>query len=192
MLAQLLARLYSGRPCRCRPGGREALRRERQVVSTLLRVFPLLYSELSGSGDTLWLGMRLVPRHIESEVRDVLASSRAGAILGPRQAGKSTLAKELQRSGLVPNYYNLDEEATRRAARSDPDGFVADIAKPAVIDEIQRAPDLLLAIKQALDASDKRGQFLITGSANVLASRAVADALPGPRRVRKPLAALPG
>lgn len=123
--------------------------------------------------------MELIPRHIESEVRDILASSRAGAILGPRQAGKSTLAEELQRSGLVPNYYNLDEEATRRVARSDPDGFVADIAKPAVIDEIQRAPDLLLAIKQALDASDARGQFLITGSANVLASRAVADALPG-------------
>lgn len=123
--------------------------------------------------------MELIRRHIESEVRDVLSSSRAGAILGPRQAGKSTLARELQRGGLVPNYYNLDEEATRRVARSDPDGFVADIAKPAVIDEIQRAPDLLLAIKQVLDTSDARGQFLLTGSANVLASRAVADALPG-------------
>lgn len=121
--------------------------------------------------------MRFIRRHIESEVRDVLAQSRAGAILGPRQAGKSTLARELQRSGLVPNYYTLDEEATRRAASADPDGFVADIAKPAVIDEVQRVPDLLLAIKQALDASGERGQFLLTGSANVLASRAVADAL---------------
>lgn len=86
---------------------------------------------------------------------------------------------ELQRAGVVPRYYSLDEEATRKVARSDPDGFVADIDKPAVIDEVQRAPDLLLAIKQAVDASDARGQFLITGSANVLASRAVADALPG-------------
>lgn len=51
--------------------------------------------------------------------------------------------------------------------------------RTAAIDEIQRAPDLLLAIKQAIDKSDERGQFLITGSANVLASRAVADALPG-------------
>ncbi len=123
--------------------------------------------------------MAFISRHIESEVRDVLASSRAGAILGPRQAGKSTLAHELQHSGIVPHYYSLDEEATRRVARSDPDGFVADIEKPAVIDEVQRAPDLLLAIKQAVDRSDERGQFLITGSANVLASRAVADALPG-------------
>lgn len=123
--------------------------------------------------------MTITPRHIESEVRDILASSRAGAILGPRQAGKSTLALELQRDGLVPHYYSLDEETTRRVARADPDGFVADIEKPAVIDEAQRAPDLLLAIKQVVDRSDARGQFLITGSANLLASRAVADALPG-------------
>ncbi len=123
--------------------------------------------------------MALIPRNIEPEVRDVLASSRAAAVLGPRQAGKSTLAGELQRAGLVPHYYSLDEEQTRKAALADPDGFVADISKPAVIDEVQRAPDLLLAIKQALDASDARGQFLITGSANVLTSRAVADALPG-------------
>ena len=123
--------------------------------------------------------MELIARHVESEVRDILESSRAGAILGPRQAGKSTLAQQLQGSGLVPHYYSLDEEATRRVARSDPDGFVADIEKPTVIDEVQRAPDLLLAIKHAVDRSDARGQFLITGSANVLASRAVADALPG-------------
>ncbi len=123
--------------------------------------------------------MAFIPRHIDSEVRDILASSRAGAILGPRQAGKSTLAKELQRSGVVPHYYNLDKEANRRVASEDPDGFIADIDKPAVVDEVQRAPGLLLAIKAAVDASNARGQFLITGSANVLASRAVADALPG-------------
>ncbi len=123
--------------------------------------------------------MKFIPRHIESEIRDILSSSRAGAILGPRQAGKSTLARELQRTGVVPHYYSLDEEATRSVATSDPDGFVADIDTPAVIDEVQRAPDLLLAIKRAVDTSDARGQFLITGSADVLTSRAVADALPG-------------
>lgn len=123
--------------------------------------------------------MALIPRNIEPEVRDILASSRAAAVLGPRQAGKSTLAGELQRAGVVPYYYSLDEEQTRKSALADPDGFVADISRPAVIDEVQRAPDLLLAIKQALDASNARGQFLITGSANVLTSRAVADALPG-------------
>jgi uncharacterized protein len=123
--------------------------------------------------------MALLARHLEAEVRDVLASSRAAAILGPRQAGKSTLARQLQESGLVPHFYSLDEEAVRAAAQADPDGFVADIDKPAVIDEVQRAPELLLAIKQAVDSSDERGQFLLTGSANLLASRIVADALPG-------------
>lgn len=123
--------------------------------------------------------MALIPRNIEPEVRDILESSRAAAVLGPRQAGKSTLAGELQRAGLVPHYYNLDDEETRKAALADADGFAADIERPAVIDEVQRAPGLLLAIKQVLDASDARGQFLITGSANVLTSRAVADALPG-------------
>ena len=90
---------------------------------------------MSGIGASL-PSIAFIPRHIESEVRDILASSRAGAVLGPRQAGKSTLARELQRDGIVPHYYNLDEEATRKVARSDPDGFVADIDKPPATDSI--------------------------------------------------------
>jgi predicted AAA+ superfamily ATPase len=120
-----------------------------------------------------------VARNIEAEIRDVLASSRVGAILGPRQAGKSTLAIELQESGLLLDYYTLDREPIRSAALEDPDGFMAGIRKPAVIDEIQRAPDLMLAIKLVVDRDNSRGQFLITGSANLLTFRAVADALPG-------------
>lgn len=123
--------------------------------------------------------MALIARNIEDEVRDILASSRAGAILGARQAGKSTLARQLQEAGIVPHFYTLDDAQTLGSAAADPDGFVADLEKPAVIDEVQRAPGVLLAIKQAVDASDERGQFLITGSANLLASKAVADALPG-------------
>ena len=123
--------------------------------------------------------MAPVARNIESEIRDVLASSRVGAILGPRQAGKSTLAVTLQKGGLFPGYYTLDQEPIRSAALEDPDGFMAGIRKPAVIDEIQRAPDLMLAIKLVVDRDNSRGQFLITGSANLLTFRAVADALPG-------------
>jgi predicted AAA+ superfamily ATPase len=122
----------------------------------------------------------LITRNIERELRDILSVSRAGAILGPRQAGKSTLAKQLQRSGLIPNYYSLDDEGLRSAARADPDGFIADLPRPAAIDEVQRAPDLLLAIKQTLDAEPNTpGQFLLTGSANLLTIKRVADALPG-------------
>ena len=63
--------------------------------------------------------------------------------------------------------------------REDPAGFIATITGPAVIDEVQRAPSLLLAIKRRLDSDQTRGQFLLTGSANILTLPTVADALPG-------------
>jgi uncharacterized protein len=123
--------------------------------------------------------MTLIPRGIEGELRDILSVSRAAAITGPRQVGKSTLAKQLQAEGVVPNYFSLDDEATRTAARADPDGFALSLPRPAVIDEVQRVPDLMLAIKQILDRDRTPGQFLITGSADLVTARVVADALPG-------------
>jgi predicted AAA+ superfamily ATPase len=123
--------------------------------------------------------MALIARGIESELRDILSVSRAAAITGPRQAGKSTLAKQLQAAGVVPHYFTLDDEATRVAARADPDGFALSLPRPAVIDEVQRAPDLMLAVKQILDNDPALGQFLLTGSADLLTARVVADALPG-------------
>jgi uncharacterized protein len=121
----------------------------------------------------------LIARGIEHELRDVLSVSRAAAITGPRQAGKSTLARQLQTAGVVPNYYSLDDEALRNAAGADPDGFVLSLARPAVIDEVQRAPELMLAVKQILDADRTPGQFLLTGSADLTTAKIVADALPG-------------
>jgi len=123
--------------------------------------------------------VELFARGIESELRDILSVSRAAAITGPRQAGKSTLARQLQRAGIVPNYFSLDDEATRTAALADPDGFALSLPRPAVIDEVQRAPDLMLAIKQILDQDHRPGQFLLTGSADLVTARVVADALPG-------------
>jgi uncharacterized protein len=121
----------------------------------------------------------LIARAIEDELRDILSVSRAAAIVGPRQAGKSTLAKQLQAAGIVPNYFSLDDGALRRAARADPDGFALSLTRPAVIDEIQRVPELMLAIKQILDRDQAPGQFLLTGSADLVTARIVADALPG-------------
>lgn len=123
--------------------------------------------------------MGLIPRGIEGELRDILSVSRAAAITGPRQAGKSTLAKQLQAAGVVPNYFSLDDEATRTVARADPDGFALSLARPAVIDEVQRAPELMLAVKQILDRDQTPGQFLLTGSADLVTARVIADALPG-------------
>jgi predicted AAA+ superfamily ATPase len=121
----------------------------------------------------------LIARGVEHELRDILSVSRAAAIIGPRQAGKSTLAKQLQTAGIVPNYFSLDDEATRVAARADPDGFALSLARPAVIDEVQRAPELMLAIKQILDRDRTPGQLLLTGSADLVTAKVVADALPG-------------
>jgi uncharacterized protein len=123
--------------------------------------------------------MTLISRGVEAELRDILSVSRAAAVTGPRQAGKSTLAKQLQAAGIMANYFSLDDEAMRVAARADPDGFALSLARPAVIDEVQRAPDLMLAIKQILDGDPTPGQFLLTGSADLLTARVVADALPG-------------
>ena len=123
--------------------------------------------------------MELIARGIEHELRDILSVSRAAAIVGPRQAGKSTLARQLQAAGIVPNYFTLDDEALRAAAHADPDGFALSLARPAVIDEVQRAPELMLAIKQILDRDQTPGQFLLTGSADLVTAKVVADALPG-------------
>ncbi len=123
--------------------------------------------------------MPLIGRCVEGELRDVLRVSRAAAITGPRQAGKSTLARQLQGAGVVPNYFSLDDAPTRTAARVDPDGFVLSLARPAVIDEVQRVPELMLAVKQILDRDPTPGQFLLTGSADLVTARVIADALPG-------------
>lgn len=142
------------------------------------------YSGFAGNSSpdpaTAVVPMPLIARNIEAEIRDILSVSRACAILGPRQSGKSTLARELQAAGLLPHYFSLDDDAIRAAALTDPSGFVGDLPRPAIIDEVQRAPALLLAIKQVLDNDPQlSGQFLLTGSANLLANRHIADALPG-------------
>lgn len=123
--------------------------------------------------------MSLVVRGIDTELRDILSVSRAAAVTGPRQAGKSTLARQMQAAGVVPNYFSLDDEALRVAALADPDGFVLSLPRPATVDEVQRAPALMLAVKQVLDRDATPGQFLLTGSADLATARVVADALPG-------------
>lgn len=75
--------------------------------------------------------------------------------------------------------YTLDDRATLDAALEDPAGFVAGLGGSAFIDEVHRAPDLLLELKKAVDADTTPGRFLITGSANILANRRILDALPG-------------
>jgi predicted AAA+ superfamily ATPase len=80
---------------------------------------------------------------------------------------------------LPANYLTLDDEPIRSLAAGDPQGFVAGLGRRTIIDEIQRVPELLLAIKSRVDRDDTPGQFLLTGSANLRRIPTVADALPG-------------
>lgn len=123
--------------------------------------------------------MGLIDRALADTVVDAMASARVVALLGPRQAGKSTLARMLAAGRLPADYLTLDDQSVRALAASDPAGFLAGLGRGTMIDEVQRAPDLLLAIKSRVDRDSSPGQFLLTGSANLRRIPAVADALPG-------------
>ena len=98
-------------------------------------------------------------------------------VTGARQCGKSTLVR-LSAKSPEAEWRNLDSTATRLAAVEDPAGFV-DVDERLVVDEIQRVPELLLAIKEVVDRDPRPGRFLLTGSARVLGLRGLPDALPG-------------
>jgi predicted AAA+ superfamily ATPase len=115
-------------------------------------------------------------RHVQRKIATALQDTRVVLIAGPRQAGKTTLAR-LHASADRP-YLTLDDAATLQAARADPTGFVRGL-KNAVIGEVQRAPELLLAIKESVDKDTRPGRFLLTGSTNLMAMPQVADSLAG-------------
>lgn len=116
---------------------------------------------------------------MEDTVVEAMGSARAVALLGARQVGKSTLAKVLTGKRVPADFVTLDEEPVLSLATADPVGFVAGLGRRTVVDEIQRAPQLMLAIKSRLDRNNAPGQFLLTGSANLRRIPTVSDALPG-------------
>lgn len=119
----------------------------------------------------------LYPRLIDALVAEAMADTPVVLISGPRQAGKTTLVQRIaDNQGL--RYLTLDDDLTLLAAREDPVGMIRDLDR-AVIDEIQRAPQLLLAIKKTVDEDRRAGRFLLTGSANLMVLPTVADSLAG-------------
>lgn len=98
---------------------------------------------------------------------------------GARQVGKTTLVRAVAESAGSARYITFDTLTALAAARADPDGFLAGLDGPVVLDEVQRVPDLLLAIKAAVDRRRAPGRFLVTGSANILFLPRLSEALTG-------------
>ena len=119
----------------------------------------------------------LYPRRLQSRVDDALADTPVVLLNGPRQSGKTTLVRQFADRAGHP-YLTLDDATTLLSAQDDPVGLVRGLDR-AVIDEVQRAPRLLLAIKQAVDQDRRPGRFLLTGSTNVMTLPGVADSLAG-------------
>ncbi len=118
----------------------------------------------------------LYPRHITSRIAEAMQDTPVVLLAGPRQSGKTTLVRHL--AGSDRRYLTLDDELTQLAAREDPAGMIRSLDR-VIIDEIQRAPQLLLAIKKSVDEDRRPGRFLLTGSANLMALPTVADSLAG-------------
>lgn len=128
------------------------------------------------------------------DIKSALQDSPVVLINGARQVGKSTLAKALfsdkygaawddaewdKTEWASAQYLTLDDATTLAAAASSPLSFLEGLPPHVVIDEIQRAPELFLAIKKLVDQDRKPGRFLLTGSANAMTLPKVADSLAG-------------
>lgn len=111
-------------------------------------------------------------------VEETLADTPITVIQGARQVGKSTLARQVV-DGREAILLSLDTNATYQAAQADPDAFVRQTANLLVIDEVQRLPQLVLAMKDAVEENRRPGRFLITGSANLLEIPGTEESLAG-------------
>ena len=118
-----------------------------------------------------------LPRHAEARIGTALRDTRIVALVGPRQSGKTTLARRFADNEERP-FITLDDEQLRRFAQDDPIGFMRG-RRGAVIDEIQRAPGLILELKKQVDEHPAPGRYLITGSVELFRSAISPDSLAG-------------
>lgn len=127
--------------------------------------------------------MARIPRHLTQKVERALKASRVVNVVGPRQVGKTTLVRDLIESAA---YVTLDADDLRSSIESDPYGQLQLLAKegaskqlPVVIDEVQRLPNVTLALKRIVDVDNRWGQFLLTGSADIFTIGQAMDSLAG-------------
>ena len=120
----------------------------------------------------------MLPRNLIPMLREALSDRPVVLLNGARQVGKSTLAQGLVEEHQA-QYFTLDDATVLAAATNDPTGFIAGLAGPVILDEIQRAPGLFLAIKAAVDRDRSPGRFLLTGSADVFVVPDLSESLVG-------------
>lgn len=118
----------------------------------------------------------LLTRTAEKELRTLAGQFKAVAVVGPRQSGKTTLVRMA-----FPDkaYVSLENPDTRRFAIEDPRGFIAGYPDGAILDEIQRTPDIFSYLQQVLDENKGKGRFIITGSNNFLLQENISQSLAG-------------
>ncbi|MCF6311362.1 MAG: ATP-binding protein [Verrucomicrobiales bacterium] len=118
----------------------------------------------------------LIERDISEELQTLVNEYRVVTILGPRQAGKTTLAKTVLKDYI---YSNLEDPETRHLAETDPKAYLAELNGKVIIDEIQRVPHLLSYIQVVVDESEIMGQFVLTGSHQLSLREAITQSLAG-------------
>ena len=118
------------------------------------------------------------PRYLAARLREALADTPAVLIHGPRQSGKTTLARTIGEPRGY-RYLSFDDEAVQDAAKRDPIGFVEGLPPRTILDEVQRVPEIFTSLKAAIDRRRTVGRFILTGSANVLLVPKLADSLAG-------------
>jgi predicted AAA+ superfamily ATPase len=121
-------------------------------------------------------GFPIFERFSTARIATALADTPVVMLIGPRQCGKTTLVRQF--AAKEREYVTLDDDTALEAARSDPSGFVRGFDLVS-IDEVQRVPELLRAIKRSVDSDRRSGRFLLTGSANILALPQVSESLAG-------------
>jgi hypothetical protein len=118
----------------------------------------------------------MVKREAEKELIELSRQFKAVALVGPRQSGKTTLARNV--FAHLP-YVNLENLDTRNFALNDPRGFLKQYSSGAILDEAQRTPELFAYLQQILDESSETGRFIITGSNNFLLQENISQSLAG-------------
>ena len=119
----------------------------------------------------------MLPRWQKKSIETAMGERRVLLLTGPRQCGKTTLVKHLDKKNT--EYRTLDDKISRELADVDPAEFISHGKGMLIIDEVQKSPDLLPVIKMAVDENRRPGQFLLTGSSNVRKLPGVRESLAG-------------